>query len=137
MKQLHLLAGFLLLALATCFCACDDKDKDEEPKAPELGELILSTNTCKVGQTITATAKVKTEGAYYYYFRIYYNVGNVTNTIEKADIADKKGDIKFSFIAPTNPGTYIVSTHASVSFTAYDKLYGNTNSVSATIRVVE
>ena len=133
MKQLHMLAGIMLLALVAVLCGCDDKD--EEPMAPELGELILSTNTCAPGQTITATAKVKTEGAHYYYFRIYYKVGNVTNTIEKADIADKKGDIKFSFIAPATAGTYTVSTHASVSFTAYDKLYGDTNSVSATLRV--
>ena len=135
MKLMNCMLSVLALTLASVLASCDDKDT--EPKAPELGELILSTNHCAPGETVKATVKLKTEGAYYYYYRIYYQVGTVTNTIDKDDINTRKGDLEFNITAPTNTGIYTVSTHASVSFTAYDQLYGSTNTVSTTLTVEE
>ena len=136
MKNLQ--TTFALIALAICllsFNACDDKEYT--PLSPEFGELVLNNTKCAPGETVTATATIKKEGAYYYYFRIYYTVGSVTNIIEKDEIKTSTGELKFNFIAPTTPGTYNMSMKASVSYTTGNQLYGSTNSVSTKITVEE
>ncbi len=136
MKPIRFILAPLLVAAAWAFVGCED-DKDYTTASPVFDKLELSTPRCYAGDSIFATATIKTEGAYYYYFRLYYTVGGVTNIIDKGDISNKSGEVKFAFRAPTEPGTYSVSFRASISYYAGNQIYGETNSVSTTLHVLE
>lgn len=135
MKLMNCMVGVVALTLMSVLASCDDKDY--EAVAPELGEITLSSNPCAPGEELTALVTLAKEGDHYYYFRIYYTVGGVTNVIEKDDITTKKGNLQFVLTAPTKAGTYPVSVKASVSYTVNGQLYDQTNSVSTTLTVEE
>lgn len=135
MKLSTLIAAVAALTAATFFAACEDNEAN--PVAPEFGELVLSKTTCEPSDSIYAIMKVKTEGAYYYYFRLYYTINGVQQVVEKSDLKTPKGDAAFAFRAPSKAGKFNVSAHATVSFTANGQLYGDTNTVSSTLEVVE
>ena len=137
MKPIKFIFTSLLVAAAWTFVACNDDDKDYTAASPVFDQLELSTPRCYPGDSIFATATIKTEGAYYYYFRLYYTVAGVTNVIDKGDIVNKSGEVKFAFRAPSEPGSYPVSFKATVSYYSGNQIYGETNSVNTTLHVLE
>lgn len=123
-------AAFAGIAFSSC-----DEDGKSISVAPEFEEITLTPNPCQPGDSVTAVVTYKSEGKYYHYFKQEWKIGEATTTnLDKANMpTNQKPTLKFK--APDNVGTYPVSFIATLSYDSGDKLYGQSNSVSSTLKV--